>query len=161
MATWIIIKREDNSIQGSYQADQKDDSSANRSWLFAEPICLHVELPEGLDPECVKYENEELVEDLAAAATKLTASREAKLEELRRLREPKLTRVDQLVNIAFLNSWLAAEKTELKDYRTALLDATEPYKADPTLLDALDLSTFPWPTEPSESQFTLQRLYTA
>lgn len=72
---------------------------------------------------------------------------EENLNKLRELRKEKLARLDQLVNIAFLNSWTAAEKTELKDYRNALLNITEPYKTG-TLLN--DLNDVVWPTEPTE-----------
>jgi hypothetical protein len=78
------------------------------------------------------------------------SEREAKLDQLRSSRSEKLTRCDQLVNIAFLNSWTAGEKTELKNYRLALLDVTEVFKADMSLVDALNVSTFVWPTEPTE-----------
>lgn len=53
MKTWIIVRKEDLKIMGSYEAAQKDDSSANRSYLAAEPICAHVEMPEGLDKDCL------------------------------------------------------------------------------------------------------------
>ena len=95
-------------------------------------------------------------EELEAAqatvdAAKLSDARIRKLDAVRAAREPKLKRVDVLSNIAYLNSWTAGEKTELKNYRLALLDITEAYKADPSLLDDLDVAAIVWPDEPSES----------
>jgi hypothetical protein len=164
---FVIINKQSLEIMGHYEADAKDDSSANRSWLLAEPVCAHLEMPEGLDLDCLKAVQVEesfdpetqliipahlaVQEDAAKIAAKLAASREAKLGALRALRAPKLARVDQLVNIAFLNSWTAGEKAELKDHRAALLNITEPYKADASLLDDLDIEAIEWPEEPSES----------
>lgn len=75
---------------------------------------------------------------------------EINIEKLRAIREPKLKRCDQLINIAFLNAWTASEKTELKNYRQALLDITEPYKTNTQLSDE-ELNSFVWPTEPTEA----------
>jgi len=54
----VIFKRnEDGSVSsqkmGSYEGP-KDDSSANRSYLQAEPQAAHLELPEGMDEDCVE-----------------------------------------------------------------------------------------------------------
>lgn len=81
----------------------------------------------------------------------LEQSRDAKLEEFRQARDAKLKRMDNLVNIAFLNSWTSIEKTELRNYRQALLDITESYKADRSLLDSLDIAAVEWPVEPAET----------
>jgi len=48
MKTFVIVKKDDLSIKGSYVADVKDDTSSNRSYLLAEPFCTSVEVPEGL-----------------------------------------------------------------------------------------------------------------
>ncbi len=80
----------------------------------------------------------------------LDITTEINLNKLRVLRDEKLKRLDLLVNIAFLNSWTAGEKTELKNYRTALLDITEPYKNGEVLSDAAFLA-FQWPVEPTEA----------
>lgn len=77
-------------------------------------------------------------------------ARDAKMLQIREIRNTKLSRVDQLVNIAFLNAWTAAEKTELKNYRSNLLNITEQYKTSPSLLDNLDVLQISWPTEPTE-----------
>lgn len=53
MKTWIIVRKEDLKVMGSYVSDSKDDSSANRSHLLAEPKCAHVEMPEGADKDCL------------------------------------------------------------------------------------------------------------
>jgi hypothetical protein len=55
MKILIYKKNEDGSygeILGSYDGP-KDDSSANRSYLLAEPKASHFELPEGMFEECV------------------------------------------------------------------------------------------------------------
>jgi hypothetical protein len=81
----------------------------------------------------------------------LNIERNKKLEALRQLRDAKLPKVDLLVNLAVLYAWTTTEKNELKAYREALLNITEPYKNSPILLDSLVLSEVVWPTEPSES----------
>lgn len=56
MAKFLIYKREGEELGaklGSYEASQKDDTSANRSWLMAEPMAFHIELPEEMDEDCV------------------------------------------------------------------------------------------------------------
>lgn len=56
MAKFLIYKREGEELGeklGSYEASEKDDTSANRSWLQAEPMAFHIELPEGMDADCV------------------------------------------------------------------------------------------------------------
>ena len=94
-------------------------------------------------------------EELEAAeaditSSKLNSARASKLDEVRAARVPKLARVDLLCNLAILNSWTAGEKTELREYRQALLDITEPYVADASLLDSLDVAAIEWPVEPTE-----------
>lgn len=51
---YIIVNKESLEIKGSYEAPAKDDSSANRSWLAAEPVCKHLELPQNLEAELVE-----------------------------------------------------------------------------------------------------------
>jgi hypothetical protein len=87
--------------------------------------------------------------EAAISAQKLGASRDAKLNEVRAAREPKLKRADILTNIAYLDAWDDTKKAALKDFRQALLDITNPYKADASLLDSLDVSAVQWPTEPT------------
>lgn len=78
---------------------------------------------------------------------KLDKQREDKLNDIRKLRDSKLIRVDQLINIAVLDAWTAPDKVELKAYRQALLDITESYKADLSLIDALDITAIVFPVE--------------
>jgi hypothetical protein len=66
----IVYKRnEDGSVSsqkmGSYEGP-KDDSSANRSHLSAEPMAAHFELPEGMDEDCVELVWVEAVEGVEA-----------------------------------------------------------------------------------------------
>lgn len=116
----------------------------------------HVECPQNVDPTCAlaswDAENAEylVTTDSAKTASKLEAARNKKLNVIRNKRSEKLARVDQLVNVAFLNSWTATEKTELKNYRQALLDITESYKNDMPSLDQVDPNSIAWPIEPSE-----------
>ena len=148
MKNWIIVNKETKEIMAKYEAlTQLEFGGAWGSDAFA-----NIEVPAELDPDCLAISNEmELSEDSEKAADKLDASREAKLEQLRQMREPKLARVDQLVNIAFLDGWTAGEKTELKNYRLALLNITEDFKSNMALLDDQDLNEIEWPEEPSES----------
>lgn len=117
----------------------------------------HVECPQNVDPTCASAswdaENSEylVTANPAKVSAKLDAARNQKLNIIRAKRSEKLARVDSLVNVAFLNSWTATEKTELKDYRQALLDITEPFKADMSSLDSLNVESISWPTEPSEA----------
>lgn len=166
MKTILIVDKVSLQIQTKYQALAPEQHKYGGPWGDTNQTA-HLEVPAGLDADCVQVvqvaealdpETQLVIpahlaveEDAAKASAKLSASREAKLEQLRKLREPKLSRVDQLVNIAVLDAWTAGEKTELKNYRAALLDITEPYKADMSLLDALDLQAINWPVEPSES----------
>lgn len=166
MKTILIVDKVSLQIQSKYQALAPEQHKYGGPWGDAGQT-VHLEVPAELDADCVQIvevaealdpETQLVIpahlaveEDAVKASAKLAASREAKLEELRKLREPKLARVDQLVNIAVLDAWTAGEKTELKNYRTALLDITEPYKADMSLIDALDLEAIQWPVEPSES----------
>lgn len=58
MKKFLIFKKlEDGSYgdkMGSYESEFKDDSSARRSYLMAEPMASHFELPEGMDEDCVE-----------------------------------------------------------------------------------------------------------
>jgi hypothetical protein len=140
-------------------AEVKAESSAMICNPYSGPQYRHAETPSSMNPADAKVElvNNQIVvsedQDLKAAreAAELAQAREAKLNRIRDLRAPKLAKVDQLVNIAYLNSWTASEKTELRNYRLALLDITEAYKADPVALDALDVSAIDWPEEPTEA----------
>lgn len=56
MKTFVIVQKDTLVILNSYQSEFKDDSSANRSHLMAEPICSHLELPEDMSVETVSAE---------------------------------------------------------------------------------------------------------
>lgn len=154
MKTILIVDKVSLQVQSRYQAQQSKQESYGGPWGSPEAT-VHLEVPEGLDADCVSISlvgDEYVVEqDANKTEAKLQLSRQMKLEEIRKLRGPKLSRVDQLVNIAVLYSWTAADKTELKNYRKALLDITEPYKEDPFLLDDLNPASIAWPTEPTEA----------
>jgi hypothetical protein len=45
---FAIVKRDNLEIIGTYESDFKDDSSARRSHLAAEPFCKHIEVPADL-----------------------------------------------------------------------------------------------------------------
>jgi hypothetical protein len=165
MKTILIVDKVSLQIQSKYQAEQADQSRYGGPW--GDPSqTAHLECPQEVDADCamvvevaeaIDPETQlpipahlEVQEDAQKASAKLAASREAKLDQIRELRKPKLERVDQLVNLAVLDSWTAGEKTELKNYRAALLNITEPFKADSAMLDAQDLEALEWPIEPSE-----------
>ena len=129
---FVIIKKEDNSIQGYYESSSIDSTSANRSWIQAEPICLHLELPQGLDPECVKYENNQLVEDTA----KTVAKEARKWDSLRAQRNQKLQECDYIM----FSDYPLADKSAWETYRTALRNLPE---------NTVDPLSPTWPTKPS------------
>lgn len=153
MKTAIVMK-DDLSIATKYDGQPMQENFGG-PWGSPD-LSVHIQISEEMDADCVKAEldvdnNIVLALDADKAAAKLAANREAKLNKIRDLRSPKLSRVDQLVNIAVLDSWTAGEKTELKNYRQALLDITENFKADMPSLDAIDPENMTWPTEPSET----------
>lgn len=57
MSKFLIFKKNEDGTYGdklgSYESDFKDHTSANRSYLMAEPLASHFELAEGLDEDCV------------------------------------------------------------------------------------------------------------
>lgn len=60
---FLIYKRTEIGVGeklSSYESSFKDDSSNNRSYTHAEPLAIHLELPEGLDEDCVTPEWMEL-----------------------------------------------------------------------------------------------------
>ncbi len=150
---WLVVELASGDIVHKYENDSSAPTLFIGSWENGS-TWKHVELPAELDMDCVQAVVEvdgsvTISEDEAAAAAKLADEREAKLDELRAARAPKLTLCDQLVNVAFLNNWDSTQKDALKDYRQALLDATEPFKADMSLVDALVVSEYEWPEEPA------------
>lgn len=155
MKTILIIDKDTMTILKKYVAA----APTPEQWggeLGSSHITAHVECPENIDADCARADLDEdeiivISEDAALKTAKTETARANKLNKVREVRDAKLKRVDALVNVAFLNSWTAGEKTELKDYRQELLGITEPFKADPATLDALDVQAMTWPVEPTEA----------
>lgn len=85
MKKFLIFKKlEDGSYAeklGSYDAEAKDDSSANRSYLQAEPLASHFELPAGLDEDCVDLVWQEEIPAVEAQVAKWTKEGQANVFE--------------------------------------------------------------------------------
>lgn len=85
---YIIFKKLEDGTYGeklgSYEGP-KDDSSANRSYLQAEPLASHFELPEGMDEDCVVLIDVEglwvLQEDSDLVAAKAAATIDAMISK--------------------------------------------------------------------------------
>lgn len=156
MKNFILVNKQTMEVVANYSSESVNLSKFGGQ-LSRVDIYDHVECPEGVDPESASVSwDSDLSEyvvstDAVKAASKLEEARNQKLNIIRSKRSEKLVRVDQLVNVAFLNSWTAGEKTELKNYRQALLDITESYKNDMPSLDSLDVNSIVWPAEPSET----------
>jgi len=152
MKNFVIYDNNSQSIVARIQAE----SAEMICNPYSSPNFQRIEIPENINPQDASVQlNEqsqqlETVVDQSLQDARILSERESKLNQLRNQRSTKLVRCDQLVNIAFLNAWTAGEKLELKNYRLALLDVTETFKADMSLVDALDLNSFVWPTEPTE-----------
>ena len=116
---WIIVNKESLQIMGSYEAEQKDDSSANRSWLLAEPVCKHLELGEldeetceaWMDGEEMKLRHSEAKEDEQIAKAWAL---------LRAVRDQKLLETDKYMLSDYPIS--SGNKTAMEVYRNALRD---------------------------------------
>jgi hypothetical protein len=150
-----------------YDADAPAQSTYGGPW-GSKDMSEHVALPEGLEEDCVSAvlveevvdpetgdvtpAHWELQEDAGKAAAKLQASREAKLQLIRDMREPKLQEVDVMVNELSLGE--RSDGSAIALYRTQLMSITDSYKdenGDATAaLDALeaDLSDLVWPMKP-------------
>lgn len=120
MKTWMIVRKADLEIMGSYMAEEKDDTSNNRSHLLAEPHCMHMELPEGVE---AKYAKCEMVEDVATlmhSEAKELAEIESAWQMVRAKRDMKLTETDKYVLPDYP---ISAENLQaMKDYRNDLRD---------------------------------------
>lgn len=146
MKTFLIFKRGNsgeptNTLMSTYEAEEKQDTVDYRNYLEAEPLAVHFELPVGLNKKAVKLDLVDdvwtVVEDADKAAELLNESRNLKLNQIRALRVPKLSRVDVLINETALGI-CAIPRQDLIDYRQSLLDITAPYKTNPELLDNLE-----------------------
>lgn len=116
---WMIVNKESLQIMGSYEAEQKDDSSANRSWLLAEPICKHLELGELDEETCEAYMDGEEMK-LRHSEAKEDEQIEKAWMRLRADRDAKLNATDKYMLSDYPIS--APNKTAMEVYRNALRD---------------------------------------
>lgn len=154
MAKIAIVMKEDLSIASKYDEEQPNQAAYGGPWGNASQS-IHLLIPAELDAECIKAEEVEgeiqLIEDADLKSAKVQAGRDQKLALLRSLREPKLKSLDVKINELALG--LRSDLTELKAYRSALLQLTNDYKyanddsKGKAALDAYadDLSDFVWP----------------
>ena len=56
MKTFVIIRKSDLKVLNTYQATEADSTSRNRSYLEAEPLAAHLELPSGAKVEFIRGE---------------------------------------------------------------------------------------------------------
>lgn len=150
MSTWIIVRKSDLAILGSYDADAKKDTSANWDAQMAEPNAAHLALPDGMDANCLECDMVDGEMELSQNTDKLQARRDAKLDQLRDLREPKLASVDIMCHELVLA--LRSDTSAVAAYRQSLLDCTSVYKKvdghAKATVDSADWSSFSWPTAP-------------
>lgn len=124
---------------GSYEALSKDDSSARRSHLMAEPICKHLELTEGLHKDtCEAYMDGQDMK-LRLSQAKEDAQLESAWQALRAQRDAKLLETDKYMVSDFPIS--SGNKTLMEAYREALRDLPS-HVSNPR-------STITWPTKPN------------
>jgi ElaB/YqjD/DUF883 family membrane-anchored ribosome-binding protein len=129
---FIIFKKLENGYgekMDSYEADAKDDSSKNRSYLVSEPQASHFELPEGMDEECVALEEAEGVFSLVEKEELILAKKQKKandnLNEIRSLREPLLKEAD--IEIFKLEDD-GVDSSDMRAYRKSLRECTDDLK---------------------------------
>jgi hypothetical protein len=153
----LILKRnQDGSVSsekmGSYEGP-KDDSSRNRSYLMAEPLAIHLELPEGMDEDCVEPVEVEGVVSLEENADKVLAKRQAKananLNAIRLLREPLLRDADHTISTMEDDG---LDATAMRAYRKSLRECTDSLKKvngeAKLLLEDANPTEFEFPTKP-------------
>lgn len=139
MKTFIIVEKQTLQIKGSYEALSKDDSSARRSHLLAEPLCKHLELTEGLHKEtCEAYMDGQDMK-LRLSEAKVDAQLENAWQALRNARDLKLTETDKYMVSDFPIS--SGNKTLMEAYREALRDLPS------QVTDPRDSIT--WPVKPN------------
>ena len=119
----MIVNKESLQIMGSYMAMEKDDSSANRSYLQAEPLCKHIELPEGVDEKYAVCEMQEGEMVLVESEDKELAHMEQCWDNIRAQRNKLLSESDfsQLEDVPMS----APQKAAWVAYRQALRDLPE------------------------------------
>ena len=139
MKTFIMVRKSDLEVMGHYMAEAKDDTSANRNYTLAEPLCKHMELPSHLDADLVDCEmdGEEMV--LVASASKEAAQLEKAWHSLRQERDRRLEKTDKYLLVDFPIS--AENLAAMKAYRDALRDLPGEV-SDPRL-------PVEWPSEPN------------
>jgi hypothetical protein len=181
MKTFLIFKKLENNTYGekmsSYQAEQKDDTSANRSYLLAEPMASHFELPENMDEDCVDLIWQEAIEGVEAQGIegeedyvpaipaqeakyilvenpdKVLAKRQRKansnLDSIRMRRQPLLVAADHEINTMEDDG---LDATAMRAYRKALRECTNDLKkvsGEAKLsLENMDASSFEFPSKP-------------
>lgn len=118
---FIIVDKASLQIMGSYEAEQKDDTSANRSWLAAEPMAKHLELPEGLlEDECEAVLDEQGEIKLQHSAAKEQQKLANAWAALRNKRNILISDTDKYL----LPDYPISEEklAEMKEYRNSLRD---------------------------------------
>ena len=106
-----------------------------------------MEVPEGLDSDCITITNWEIVEDAALVATKRQQTRDNKLNDFRAARTPKLVECDHAINDLALGK--RSDGEAIDNCRDALFAVTDPYKTEGVAspeIDNLDLDTYEWPS---------------
>lgn len=116
----MIVRKADLEIMGSYMAEEKDETSNNRSHLLAQPHCMHMELPEGVEEKYAKCEMVEGEATLMHSEAKELAEVERAWDKLRAERDMKLLETDKYVLPDYP---ISAENLQaMKDYRNDLRD---------------------------------------
>ena len=141
------------TFEESYEDDAPRRGSAKQSWLEAEPHKFHIEIPEGVSEDAPKLvwvdDHYEVEEDADLKAIVVQAQRNAKLGEIRAMRDPKLAEAD--IEIFKLED-LAADASSWRAYRVALRDFTETWKKvdgnAKAIIDSVDLEALSWPAKP-------------
>jgi hypothetical protein len=97
MKKFLIFKKLEDGYYGeklgSYESEFKDDTSANRSYLMAEPMASHFELPEELDEDIVKLvliPEQEIITNSSNPDSKQVIPSHWKLQEDEDLRNHKV-----------------------------------------------------------------------
>lgn len=159
MKKFLIFKKnvDDNGkisfgrFMGSYESEVKDDSSANRSYLAAEPNASHFELPEGMDEDCAEptETSVEGIFELQEKQEKVIAKKQAKADEnlrmIRSERDKLLVKADHAINTLEDEG---QDASALKSYRKELRNCTDSLKDEDgnAKIECADL-------DPSQFQF--------
>lgn len=151
MSTWIIVRKSDLAVLGSYVSDAKKDTIADFDAQSAEPISKHLALPNGMFADAVRCEMDGDEMTIVADAAKLQDHRDAKLNEIRAMRDERMKAVDIIVNELVVGD--RSDNAAVKVFRQALLDITIPYKKvdghAKAMIDGVDLNEdINWPDEP-------------